>query len=99
MPDGLEREGQPGPTPRLRRRRQDVHQLAHRDLVRRELQKNRPSARGGSFRCLRAATDPREHVHGAVVAAAGDEGSNFFPLCSARSEAEQASQSEAGFRA
>ena len=65
--DRLEREGQHGVAPRLRRRREDLHEVTHRNLVRRQLQK-RPagSARGRRVRQPRAAADPSEQAHGAA---------------------------------
>ena len=81
--DGLEREGRRGggaPILLLRpRRREDLHEVAHRHPVRRQLQQRLPDARGGRILSFRrsAAADPREHVHGAAADAdevAGDEG-------------------------
>lgn len=75
--DGLEREGRHRVAPRLRRRREDLHEVAHRDLVRRQLQQSPAgAARGRRVRRPRAAPDPREQAHGA----AGDEGFEKFPL-------------------
>jgi len=50
---------------RLRRRREDLHEEAHRNIVRRQYQK-RPagSARGRRVRQPGAAADPSEQAHG-----------------------------------
>ena len=78
--DGLEREGRRGggaPILLLRpRRREDLHEVAHRHPVRRQLQQRLPDARGSRVLSFRsAAADPREHVHGAAAdEVAGDEG-------------------------
>ena len=74
--DGLEREGRHGVAPRLRRRREGLHEVAHRDLERRQLQK-RPAgpAHGRRVRRPRAAANPSKQAHGRRRAvAAGDEG-------------------------
>lgn len=65
--DGLEREGRHHVSPGLRRRREDLHKVAHRDLVRRQLQQcPAGAARGRRVRARRAAADPREQAHGAA---------------------------------
>ena len=71
--DGLEREGRHRVAPR---RREDLHEVAHRDLVRRQLQK-RPAgpAHGRRVRRPRAAANPSKQAHGRRRAVAdGDEG-------------------------
>lgn len=78
--DGLEGEGQRGGRdPGLRRRREHLHEVAQRQLVRRQLQQ-RPAAHRPRLLPRRAPAHPREHVHLrrlAVAAAAGDEGFEF----------------------
>jgi hypothetical protein len=63
--DGLEREGRHDVSPRLRRRREDLHEVAHRDLVRRQLQQRPPGAARGRRvpAAAAAAADPREQAH------------------------------------
>jgi hypothetical protein len=61
--DGLEREGRHDVSPRLRRRREDLHEVAHRDLVRRQLQQRPPGAARGRRVPAAAAADPREQAH------------------------------------
>lgn len=63
--EGLEREGRHDVAPRLRRRREDLHEVAHRDLVRRQLQQ-RPAGAAHGRRVRPRAADPREQAHGAA---------------------------------
>ena len=70
--DRLERERRlGGATLLLRpRRREDLHEVAHRHPVRRQLQKRLAASGSRLLRPrYRAAADPREHVHGGVAGA------------------------------
>jgi hypothetical protein len=60
--EGLEGEGRHDVAPGLRRRRKDLHEVAHRHLVRRQLQERRACA----ATVRRPAADPREQVHGSA---------------------------------
>lgn len=74
--EGLEGEGRHDVAPGLRRRRKDLHEVAHRHLVRRQLQERRACA----ATVRRPAADPREQVHGSARHRQRERGGFYFIL-------------------